>query len=266
MTEAEWLACDNATLLLCHSPINDRRNPVSERKLILFGCAACRRLWYLFEKYDACANAVLTAEAFAEGKCSSSDLKVARMRVETEHPNLWWTAEYGTHIEQAAFHAAADAAGAIEQEIEHPWPNTHKHVNYLCGMKAELVSLLCGFMALGVVDQSGALTFPLADSPDWPRDVVEHAYVQEEIAQCHLLRDIFGNPFRPVTPDSTWLTSNVTALAQAIYDERAFDRMPILADALEDAGCTNQEILAHCRGVGAHVRGCWVVDLLLGKE
>jgi len=82
-----------------------------------------------------------------------------------------------------------------------------------------------------------------------------------------LLRDVFGPlPFRPITIDRTWLSSAVTALAQAIYDERAFDRMPILADALEDAGCTNQDILQHCRSGGEHVRGCWVVDLLLAKE
>lgn len=72
-----------------------------------------------------------------------------------------------------------------------------------------------------------------------------------------------------MTADLSWLASNngtVVKLAQAIYDERAFDRLPILADALEDAGCTNQDILAHCRGGGEHSRGCWVVDLLLGKE
>ena len=55
-------------------------------------------------------------------------------------------------------------------------------------------------------------------------------------------------------------------IAQAIYDKRAFDRMPILADALEDAGCDNADILAHCRGPNEHVRGCWVVDLILGKQ
>jgi hypothetical protein len=84
--------------------------------------------------------------------------------------------------------------------------------------------------------------------------------------QASLLRDIAGNPFRPVTISPTWQTANVVAIAQAIYDERGFDRLPILADALEDAGCTNVEILEHCRAGGEHVRGCWVVDLLLGKE
>jgi hypothetical protein len=80
------------------------------------------------------------------------------------------------------------------------------------------------------------------------------------------LRDVFGNPFRPVTLDPAWRTANVVSLARAIYDERAFDRMPILADALEDAGCTSADVLEHCRRPGEHVRGCWVVDLVLGKE
>jgi hypothetical protein len=88
----------------------------------------------------------------------------------------------------------------------------------------------------------------------------------EAFVQIHLLRDIFGNPFRPVALDPSWLTPNVSALAQTIYTDRAFDTMPVLADALEEAGCTSEDILAHCRGDGPHVRGCWVVDLLLGKE
>jgi hypothetical protein len=81
-----------------------------------------------------------------------------------------------------------------------------------------------------------------------------------------LLRDIFGNSFRPVTVDPAWLTPAVVELTHTIYDERAFDRLPALADSLEDVGCDNADILTHCRGSGPHVRGCWVVDLLLGKE
>jgi hypothetical protein len=85
-------------------------------------------------------------------------------------------------------------------------------------------------------------------------------------AHCELIRDIVG--FAPKLPaiDRAWRTSNVTALAQAIYDDRAFDRLPILADALEDAGCDNADILNHCRQPGEHCRGCWVVDLVLGKS
>jgi hypothetical protein len=81
-----------------------------------------------------------------------------------------------------------------------------------------------------------------------------------------LITELFGNPFRPVPVDPNWLTSTVVALAVGIYGERAFDRMPILADALQDAGCDSAEVLDHCRQPGEHVRGCWVIDLLLGKE
>ena len=80
-----------------------------------------------------------------------------------------------------------------------------------------------------------------------------------------LARDIFGNPSRPVTIDPVWLTPTVVALVSAIYEERAFDRMPVLADALEEAGCGNADILNHCRSDGVHARGCWVVDWALGR-
>jgi hypothetical protein len=84
--------------------------------------------------------------------------------------------------------------------------------------------------------------------------------------QLQILHEIVGSPFHPVTLDSRWPTSNVLDLARTIYDERAFDRLPILADALMDAGCADEGILSHCRSEGPHVRGCWVVDLILGKK
>jgi hypothetical protein len=85
------------------------------------------------------------------------------------------------------------------------------------------------------------------------------------LAQCDLLRDLIGNPFRPVAVASAWLTPTVRALAQGVYEERAFDRLPILADALEEAGCADPDLLGHLRGPGPHVRGCWAVDLLSAK-
>ena len=83
--------------------------------------------------------------------------------------------------------------------------------------------------------------------------------------------DVFREPFGPTGESrevlhQQWLTADVLGLARGIYQERAFDRLPILADALMDAGCDNEQILGHCRGPGPHVRGCWVVDLVLGKE
>jgi hypothetical protein len=80
-----------------------------------------------------------------------------------------------------------------------------------------------------------------------------------------LIRDVFGNPFRPVAFDPAWRTSAAVGIAQTMYESRDFAVMPILADALEDAGCDSPDVLAHCRGDGPHVRGCWVVDLVLGK-
>ena len=81
-----------------------------------------------------------------------------------------------------------------------------------------------------------------------------------------LFRDIFGNPFRPVAFSPEWRTDTAVALARQMYDARDFSAMPILADALQDAGCDNEDIFNHCQGAGPHVRGCWVVDLVLGKE
>jgi hypothetical protein len=81
-----------------------------------------------------------------------------------------------------------------------------------------------------------------------------------------VIRCVFGNPFRPVTFSPSWRTETAVTLARQMYDARDFSAMPILADALQDAGCDNDDILSHCRGVGPHVRGCWVVDLVLGKE
>jgi hypothetical protein len=88
----------------------------------------------------------------------------------------------------------------------------------------------------------------------------------EGAAQAELVRDIFGNPFRSVSFDPAWRTGTAVALASQMYESRDFGAMPILADALQDAGCDNEDILTHCRGPGPHVRGCWVVDLVLGKE
>jgi hypothetical protein len=106
-------------------------------------------------------------------------------------------------------------------------------------------------------------------SGDWRNPSLRQAYFREAKAQTLLLRDIFFNPFRPPPIlDPAWLRwrdGTIPRLAQQMYDARDFASMPILADALEEAGCTSGDILEHCRGPGPHVRGCWVVDLVLGK-
>ena len=89
---------------------------------------------------------------------------------------------------------------------------------------------------------------------------------ENETMTTTLLRDIFDNPLRPVAFDRVWRTSTAMALAKGMYDSRNFGAMPILADALQDAGCEQEDVLNHCRDEKqTHVRGCWVVDLVLGK-
>lgn len=88
----------------------------------------------------------------------------------------------------------------------------------------------------------------------------------ERTAQAAFLRDIVGNPFHPVKLPKKWRTEHTVGIAGKMYDDRDFRAMPILADALEEAGCDNHDVLAHCREPGIHVRGCWVVDLVLGKS
>ena len=113
---------------------------------------------------------------------------------------------------------------------------------------------------------------------DWfsEKSTATRVETQKEVKgiQTQLLRCIFGpHLFLPVTPNPTWQPPTLLSLAQAAYDERSLpaatldpDRLAVLADALEDAGCTDAAILEHLRGPGLHVRGCWAVDLLLDKK
>jgi hypothetical protein len=117
-------------------------------------------------------------------------------------------------------------------------------------------------------------------APAWVALLARHAVAggegvprgpdKERTAQAVILRDVIGNPFRPAPAvPATLLTRNggcLVSLAQSLYEERRFEDLPVLADALEEAGCTDPDILSHLRGPGPHVRGCWVLDILLGKS
>ena len=113
-----------------------------------------------------------------------------------------------------------------------------------------------------------AATLPLVAARNAALSAVAGPYYPEveRLAQAGLLRDIFGNPFRPPIFNPTWPTPGIVDLAQKMYEERDFSSMPILADALQEAGCDNADILDHCRGPEPHCRGCWLVDLLLHQE
>jgi hypothetical protein len=149
-----------------------------------------------------------------------------------------------------------------------------------CGDEQDMSQVGCARTALFFASDHKLIPIETNNVAGWARDAAnslprpiatwdERRILHDEMetaVQVALLRDIFGNPFHPVRVDPSWRTPTVTALAQTIYTDRAFDTMPILADALEEAGCTSDDILTHCRGGGDHVRGCWVVDLLLAKE
>jgi hypothetical protein len=104
----------------------------------------------------------------------------------------------------------------------------------------------------------------------WAAHVSEGRWEEERQAHCDLIRDVFGNPFRPrPTVAGEWLAWDggmVPRLARTAYEERAFERLPVLADALEEAGCTDANLLGHLRAATPHARGCWVLDLLLGLD
>jgi hypothetical protein len=108
----------------------------------------------------------------------------------------------------------------------------------------------------------------IAEAPQDVKDYPGRAWAAEQQWQADLLRCVFGNLFRPVRVEPSrlaWREGTVVQIARTIEADQALDRLPILADALEEAGCTDPDILRHCRGPGPHAHGCWVVDLLLGK-
>lgn len=120
-----------------------------------------------------------------------------------------------------------------------------------------------------VEDEEDAVTAEAAWP--WAEEAVKEAQAageEERNRCCALLRDVFGNPFRPMRVDPAWATWNygcLAALAQAIYDDDRFVDLPLLAVGLEKAGCKDDDILSHCQQPGEHARGCWLVDALLGK-
>jgi hypothetical protein len=115
-------------------------------------------------------------------------------------------------------------------------------------------------------DIERAATIVASDRPHLTAAWLDECTTLSWEKQAVLLRDIVGNPFSPLTASPEWLTTTTVSIARQMYETRDFSAMPIVADALQDAGCDNDDILNHCRGPGPHVRGCWVVDLILGKE
>jgi hypothetical protein len=209
----------------------------SHRKLRLFACACCRRAWDLLIN-EQTRKAVEASERYADRLITTRQLAAARGAAQRAarkvqnagrpYPDLLWAHE--------AAHLVATSCLKIPK-------------------RAALMAWLPGEVARHVI--GSAVTRPV------PR-------LDERKQLAALLRDVIGNPFRPPQPVPpavlAWNHGTAPRIAQSIYDDRAFGRLPVLADALEDAGCADPDLLGHLREPGPHARGCWALDLLLGKE
>jgi hypothetical protein len=222
MTKKQWLKSADPRAML---EFLGKR--ASDRKLRLFACACCRRMWD-FAKDERLHTLFSLVEGFADGAVKDR--------------------ERAQRIGRAVLAATdADPQGCLASE--------------LCGVaRKKLNRTDCEF---GVY---AAAAYGWAKRGNSARrfDTAKQA---ERKQQTRVVREVFGYPPRPVPFDPVWRTSDVMLLANGTYTERAFDRMPILADALQDAGCDCDDLLTHLRDTRAtHVRGCWALDLVLGKS
>lgn len=231
MTDTEWQACAEPRPMLEFIWSMKGRRRVTRRKLRLFGCACARRAWHLLE--GPYRDAVTVAEQVADGE-----------------------------VDAAGRQDAFDRTWALmmpAQSGPHPWSGY--------AVRAAALTLTANALHAGLSCRESAWAVAWAQEPHSAHGVgpaQEQAARKERQAQAAIVRDVF-RPHRP-TAEPAWLTSTVIALAKGIYHDRAFDRLPILADALQDANCDFADLLNHCREPGEHVRGCWAVDLILGKE
>jgi hypothetical protein len=239
MTEQEWLLATDPKSML-----EFLRGKASDRKLRLFACVCCRQLDPTLSD-ETVRTAIEVTEQWVDGTASQEELEAA------------WT--------------------AIQAVIYQPWmAGLEEHRALTIGESKLMIGERKRTWLRRIAKWSSNAVWPGAAfiAAEAPNDswMLERVVVEEgwkRTLTC-LLRDVFGPLlFRTITLAPAWLTWHgglLVSMAQKMYDSRDFSDMPVLADALEEAGCTNPDILAHCRGSETHVRGCWIVDLLLGKE
>lgn len=230
MTEVDWLGSIDPTPML-----EFLRGKTTDRKLRLFAAhsVGLAAEWLVHPDSKA---AVVAAERIADGESMGEVLGQIRKAAWDVLPLL---PDIDTHV------SAARAAGRAVEESAFDAAFLTK--NELVQIYAETLEEKAG-------------------SVDEKYRMYLIGKAEGERLLADLLRELIGNPVRKTVIDPDWLTVNVIEHARNIYDQRAFDRMPELTRALEQAGCTNPDILSHCRQSETHARGCWVVDLLLGKE
>jgi hypothetical protein len=225
MNEQEWLTATRPAPLYQHIGTLARK---VERLRYLFNCACCRRAWGLLGESSR------RFVEYAERRPDMVPLPDGSYPWEGEDKARGWQDEQPwPHRDQRACLAAASAALAVRSSSHTP---------------ADHASIAVARLS--------------------PREHFETAKAAEQLVQAELLRCIFGNPFQPQPPLAAaldWQGQTARRIAEAIYTELQFDSLPVLADALEDAGCDNEAILSHCRSSGPHARGCWVLAELLSK-
>jgi hypothetical protein len=252
MTEAEWLTCHNPGRML-----GFLRDKGSDRKLRLFAVACAHHVWgSLRENYQTTVN---IAEQYSDGRATRAQLKTARQAV----PSLARQGRWTPTLEDPVLGYDTDPADYIARGVtaRAGWDAAWETSNAVIVKAARDA-------AWEAVRNAARNRSGNADPDASRKEAWEAAANLERQKQSDSLRCVFGNPFWLVAVESGWLAWNggmVPALAQAVYEDYRFDRMPILADALEEAGCTAAPLLAHCREPHEHVRGCSVLDLLLGR-
>jgi hypothetical protein len=251
MTEAEWLACGEPKKML-----EFLMGRPSTRKFRLFAVACCRKITPLMLKSKLGYRAVVIAEKLADGLPVVENIAEFRDRLAIEDYDFA-RIDHGPHTtkeDYVIYYAAGAACYALEDE------------GHFLGKVAKDY----GEPGILQVPHQAALA-----AAHWERKTSRHGLKESGFRRelrgiIPIVHEIFGNPFRPPPPlpavSLDWNDGTVRRIAQAIYEERAFDRLPILADALEEAGCTDADILNHCRQPGEHVRGCWVIDLIRGAS
>jgi hypothetical protein len=249
MTEQEWLACTEPQPML-----EFLRGKASDRKLRLFAVACCWRIWNSL-KHELFRDAVRKAEQFADGLIPVKAILRAREEALTVFVTLHSPEDLAPAAAISAVGIPEPKKSAFEQVLDSLGDNDWWQDEFDKG-DPHAPAVVTARNAACVVAAAAGETWLETSS-------VRTAEAQQ---QASILRDLFGNPFRPVAFDPAWRTPNVFAVAQSIYAERRFADLPILADALEEAGCASAEVLAHCRAGGEHVKGCWAVDLVLGKS
>jgi biotin carboxyl carrier protein len=254
MTEQEWLECTDPTLMLAFL-----RWKVSDRKFQLFASACCRRIRHLLAD-ERSHRAIDVTERLADGLANHKAFEQVTRKIVS--PTI------GTiYLQDRPRAPPFVTVGSLVN------PDTVMCLIEAMKLFNEIPAGGCGVIAEILVSNEDVVERPYQPLFRIIPTLCCEEPEQHRRSQLPSVRDIFGNPFRRAVIDPAWVTSTVTSLATAAYNERLLPsheldpaRLAILADALEDTGCTDADILNHCRRPGAPVRGCWAVDLLLGKE